>query len=389
MNRREWIKSSGTLLAGFTALSTGFLHRQNSPQKIPRPPGEGRKFIRDDEFMASLSTQEIKARLSANENPFGPSEKAKAALRQSIDGSFRYGWKEMKQLSANIAEKEGVDQEQVMMAAGSSPILLAAAIHFSREGGNIITGDPSYADLPSTAEQMGSEVRWIPLSDDFSLDLEQMEAAVDSDTRLVYICNPNNPTATISDPDELRSFCKRVSKKVPVFIDEAYIEYLDQADANSMMGLVAEGYNVIIARTFSKMYGFAGLRVGYMVAQTEMVSAIGVYTRRGMSVSATSAAAALATYEDAEFILETREKTEVSKAELISVLEGEGYSHIPSFTNFVMFPVRLPGPRFIDEMARRGVSIRSWTFAGQDWCRVTVGTQQDIKLFANAFRQIS
>lgn len=388
MNRKEWLKSSGTLLAGFTALSAGVLPRRNIPLNVQNSI-PSREFISDEEFIAQLPAQNIRARLSANENPFGPSEKAKEAIRQSINGSYRYGFSALREFSGKIAEHEGIEQNQLLLAAGSSPILLAAAIYLNREGGNLITGDPSYADLPSTAEQMGTDVKWIPLKDDFCLDLEKMESAIDDDTSMVYICNPNNPTATALDPEALASFCRRVSEKVPVFIDEAYIEYLDESDANSMMRLVGEGYNLIVARTLSKMYGFAGLRVGYMAAREEMVGNIRAFTRGAMSISATSAAAALATYNDTDFIEATKQMNRESKEALISVLDREGYEHIASSANFVMFPVRLPGDRFVQEMLSRGVSVRSWTFAEKNWCRVTIGTLPEMEIFADAFRQIS
>ena len=389
MNRKEWFKSSGTLLAGFTALSAGILPHSNRVLNARKPIKSSRTFISDAEFLNRLPVQEIRARLSANENPFGPSGKAKEAIRQSIDGSFRYAFEDIIALSEKIADHEGIEQNQVLISAGSTQILLGMAIHLSQEGGNIVTGDPSYADLPSTAEEMGTEVKWIPLKDDFCLDLEGMEAAIDDDTSMVYICNPNNPTATVLDPEELDSFCRRVSKKVPVFIDEAYIEYLDEPDVNSMMSLVAEGHNVIIARTFSKMYGFAGLRVGYMAAPEEMVNKIILLSRGFAAISATSVSAALAAYNDTEFIDITKQKNLESKEALISVLRREGYEHIPSSTNFVMFPVRLPGERFVQEMLNRGVSVRSWTFAEKNWCRVTVGTLPEMEIFADAFRQIS
>ena len=389
MNRKEWFKSSGTLLAGFTALSAGILPRSDRALYARKPIKSTRTFISDGEFLARLPVQELRARLSANENPFGPSDKAKEAIRQSIDGSYRYGFEDIRALSEKIADHEGIDQNQILMAAGSSQILLAAAIYLSHEGGNIVTGDPSYADLPSTAEGMGTDVKWIPLKEDFCLDLEGMEAAIDDDTSMVYICNPNNPTATVLDPEELDSFCRRVSEKVPVLIDEAYIEYLDEPDVNSMMSLVIEGYNVIIARTFSKMYGFAGLRVGYMAAREEMVNKIMPLSRGFASISATSASAALAAYNDTEFIDVTKQKNRESKEALISTLDREGYEHIASSTNFVMFQVRLPGERFVQEMLNRGVSVRSWTFAEKNWCRVTVGTLPEMEIFAQAFREIS
>ncbi|WP_234571223.1 pyridoxal phosphate-dependent aminotransferase [Rhodohalobacter sp. 614A] len=391
MNRKEWLKSAGTVMAGglgFAALPIGLLNGRSKMNKPLRPITSPRRFISDEEFGRQMMPPEIKARLFANENPFGPSEKAKQAIRDSIDGSYRYAMREIGMLSGKIAEYEQLPSENLMFAAGSSPLLLAASLHFSQLG-NIVTGEPSYADLPESAESFGAEVRWIPVNDEYKLDLQAMEAAVDENTSLIYICNPNNPTGTSLEAGELESFCKRVSEKTPVFIDEAYIDYLDEPDKNSMIHLVKEGYNVMIARTFSKLYGFAGLRVGYLVASEEMIETLAPYTPGPFSISATSLAAAAATYMDEEYMSDAKAKSAASKDFLLQTLKQEGYSPIPSDTNFVLFPIHMDGERFIMEMRKRGVGIRSWAFEGKTWCRVSIGKMEEMAFFADAFTQIS
>lgn len=391
INRKEWLKSTGTLLAGglgLAAIPTGMIRGKVLSKTSNRLVTSSRSFISDEEFGKQFAPAKLKARLYANENPFGPSENAKQAIRDSIDGSYQYAMRNIGTLSQKIAEYENLTTRQVMPAAGSSPLLLAAAVHFNQKG-NIITGEPSYADLPRSAEEMGGEVRWIPLDDEYKLDLKAMESAIDENTSLVYICNPNNPTATVLDATELESFCKRVSQKTPIFIDEAYIDYLDEPDQNSMTHLVAEGYNVMIARTFSKLYGFAGLRVGYLVAQEDAIKTLSPYTSGGSSISATSLAAAEATYLEREYIDDVKNKASESKEFLMQTLAREGYSPIQSSTNFTLFPIHMDGKRFIMEMRKRGVGVRSWAFEGKNWCRVSIGTMEEMEYFANAFKQIS
>lgn len=391
MNRKQWLKSTGTLLAGTLGLATmptGMVRGKSLLPKKYRPITSSRRFVSDAEFEKYLAPAELKARLFANENPFGPSESAKQAIRNSIDKSYQYAMRNVGALSQKIADYENITTKQVLPAAGSSPLLLASAVHFSQKG-NIITGEPSYTDLPRSAEEMGAEVRWIPLDDEYKLDLQAMESAVDENTSLVYICNPNNPTATVLDPSELESFCKRVSTKVPVFIDEAYIDYLDEPDQNSMIHLVSEGYDVMIARTFSKLYGFAGLRVGYLVAQEEKIKTLSPYTSGAFSISATSLAAAEATYMEKTYMADVKNQTTDSKAFLMQTLSQEGYSPIPSSANFVLFPIHMDGERFIMEMRKRGVGVRSWAFEGKNWCRVSIGTMEEMEYFADAFKQIS
>ena len=389
MNRKDWLKSSGMLLAGgLTMLSPGAIARERSVKDISKRLGSSRKFVSDMEF-AQLAPPSIKARLNANENPFGPSPKAKEALIAAIDSGNRYSFGPLRELGKKIVEHEGLGEKQILFAAGSSPILTAGAVYYAEQGGNVVAGDPSYSDMPSRIEEFGGEVRWVPLTDEYKLDLKAMEAKVDENTKMVYLVNPNNPTATIVDTAELKSFCKRVSKKATIFIDEAYIEYLDDPDASSMISLVKEGYDVIVARTFSKLYGFAGLRVGYMVASEEMIDTFDKYTRGGMSISATSSAAALATYLDKDYFDEVKSKTQASKDHLYATLEKEGYEYIPSSANFVMFPINMPGRRFTQEMWKREVGVRFWEFNDQNWCRISIGTMEDMELFASAFHQIS
>ncbi|GAB5408447.1 MAG: histidinol-phosphate transaminase [Balneolaceae bacterium] len=389
MNRKDWIKSSGAFFAGgMSLMTTGFVPTIKSTNEIKKMISSSRYFISDEEY-DRIAPQQLDARLNANENPFGPSQKAKEALIKAIDSGNRYSFGPLRELVGKISEHEGITNDQILLAAGSSPILTAGAIYYSQLGGNIVTGDPSYSDMPRRIEEFGGEVRWVPLTSEFKLDLEAMESKIDENTNMVYICNPNNPTATVLDASELMTFCKRVSKKTTVFIDEAYIEYMEDMDAMSMMSLVKDGYDVIIARTFSKLYGFAGLRVGYMVAPEKIIEAFDPYTRGGMSISATSGAAALAAYLDEEYMSMIRTKTKDGKEFLYQTLKKNGYEYIPSATNFAMFPINMDTKRFREEMWKRGVGIRTWDFEDKNWCRVTIGTMKDMEAFASAFTQIS
>jgi histidinol-phosphate aminotransferase len=293
------------------------------------------------------------------------------------------------QLYDKIATYEGVKPQNILMDAGSTPLLLAAAMYYTKGGKNVITGDPSYDDLPSRAEAL--EGKWIkvPLTADYKLDLDAMEAKVDSNTGLVYICNPNNPTATIVDTEKLKAFCERVSKKTTVFVDEAYIDYLPDPQASTMISQVKAGNNVIVARTFSKLYGFAGLRLGYIITQPETVKTFDKYTTQSWSVTATTLAAALAGYREEAFLQDTLKKTLASKEYLYSVLKKEGYEYIPSSANFVMFPLKMEGKKFVGEMMKRGVGVRNWKFNNKDWCRVSIGRMDEMEAFADAFKQLS
>lgn len=386
INRRSWIKSTA-LLAGSTAFFSGAFTKLAAMPKRLQQNMFGDRLA--EEAAILQSTPVMKARLLANENPFGPSPAAKKAIQEALELSYQYPFMRMRELTGKIADFEGIKQSNILMDAGSSPLLMAAALQYCKTGTEIISADPTYNDMPSSAASHGAEWVKVPLTADYKHDLEAMEAKISSNTGLVYICNPNNPTATVLDTDKLKAFCERVSKKVPVFVDEAYIDYMPDPQAASMIDLVKKGHNVIIARTFSKLYGFAGLRCGYVIAQPETIKRLSDFAVGSMSLSATTVAAAIAAYQEKDFLQEALRKTLASKEFLYSVLKKEGYEYIPSSANFVMFPIKMEGPKFAQLMSDKGVGIRVWKFNDKHWCRVSIGRMDEMQAFADAFKQIS
>jgi len=389
INRRNWLKSSA-MLAGGLAVAAGSIDKLSAmPRAKNAPMMPEADFISERDYLNQLPPMDLKAKLNANENPFGPSPTAKKALQEAIDGSFRYPMGSQRVLSQKIADHEGLTSANILLSSGSSPLLQAAAMHFTKGGKTVISGDLSYNDLPGQAARYGGTWIKVPMTKDYKLDLDAMEAKVDANTGLIYICNPNNPTATLLDKDKLKSFCERVSKKTTIMIDEAYIDYLPNPQKVTLMGGVKVGQNIIVARTFSKLYGFAGLRCGYFVGQPDTLRAIGSYTSSGMALSATTIAAAIAGYQETAFLQDALKKAMESKAFLYSTLKKEGYEYIPSSANFVLFPIKMAGDQFSAEMGKRGVGIRVWKYNDKDYCRVSIGTMEEMQVFADAFKQIS
>ena len=385
MDRRKLLKT-GVLMAGGLSLASGLINKLGAK---PVNTCYNHDFISDQSVILN-GPEDLKARLFANENPFGPSPKAKQAIADALAQSYQYPFVFARALMQKIAETEGLTPDNLIMGAGSSELLLAAAILFSQKAGsNIVTGDPSYDDLPSKAEDLNTQWIKVPLTAEYKLDLDAMEKAVNGNTSLVYVCNPNNPTGTFLDIARLKAFVDRVSARVPVFIDEAYIDYLDDPKANSMIGAIKTGKNVIVARTFSKLHGFAGLRVGYAFAQPEMIKKLSLFTTGFAAMSATSLHAAMASYQDTEFLKGALQKTVASKNYLYSVLKKEGYDYVPSFTNFVIFPLKMDSKQFVMEMDKRGVGVRSWQFNKKEWCRISIGRMDEMEAFAAAFTEIS
>jgi len=352
--------------------------------RIYRSPMVREHFLPND-----FKAPKIIAKLSSNENPYGPPMSAQKAVADSVKNGNRYAWKEMYDLVDKIAKKEGVTSEYIMMGPGSSDLLEKVALVTFMNGGNIVSADPCYMSLVSVAKSVGATWKAVPCTADWSHDLKAMEAAIDKDTKLVYVCNPNNPTGAITKGQDLLDFCSRVSEKVPVFVDEAYIELAVGADTQSMVSLLAQKKNVIIARTFSKIMGMAGIRVGYIAAQPEFLAGINKITRGGMGISYTSIFAASASLDDKDFQGNTRKLNHEAKTYLYENLDKMGYKYIPSYTNFVLFPISIPGKELLSKMTAKGIAVRSFDVQNKPWCRVSIGTMDEMKAFVGALGALS
>ena len=390
-NRRQWLRNSALLTGGLTILPSLFNKSAANSGVLKVPTNQFLTDVLTDIQAAEqfAITPKLKARLFANENPWGPSPASKNAIAEALATSYQYSFMNLPDLEKKITDFEGVGTDQILLDCGSSQLLLAAAMHFGKNGGTIITCDPTYDDLLRKASAHDANIVKVPLTADFKFDLDAIEATIDSKTSLVYIVNPNNPTGTALDATKLKAFCDRVSKKVPIFIDEAYIDYLPDPQANSLIENVKKGQNVIVARTFSKLYGFAGLRVGYIIAQPAMIKILGKYTDNGGNISAPTLAAAMVTFKEQPYCSEIIKNTQASKDYLYSVLKAEGYEYIPSVTNFVMFPIKMDGKKFADEMMKRSVGVRYWKMNGKDYCRISIGRMDEMEAFAKAFKEIS
>lgn len=388
MHRREWLRTTALTAGGLGLLPvSGLCETPRASVPIDRA---GRVLY--SPFFAEYVPQSwqpdtLPARLNANENPYGPSEKALEALRAAAGTGNRYAWRELMGLMDAIAGSEGVSPDHIIMGPGSSDLLEKTAMVFFSQGGNVVSADPSYMSLIQVAQASGAHWKPVPLKADWSHDLEAMEAAIDADTKLVYICNPNNPTGTLTPADALLEFCDRVSDKVPVFVDEAYLGFLEADVRQSVVSLVAKGKNVIVARTFSKIHGLAGLRVGYAVALPETLNRIQAITRAGMGISVASIAAARASMDDAAFLDRCRALNASVRDYVYESLKGMGHEPVPSHTSFMIFPIALEGREFLEKMSAQGVGVRAFQFMERNWCRVSMGTREEMDLFLGAVRK--
>ena len=389
LNRRQWLKT-GALALGAVAVTPQSLWSKT----VEEAQINNRRFLYThssfNEFtppkFPDLNT--VRARLVWNENPHGPSKKAAAAFQEAVFDGNHYSWGSLEELVEKIAAYEGVETNQIMMGPGSSDLLGKTAMVLFQEGGNVISADPSYMSLVSVAKAAGGKWKSVKLTPDYQHDLDAMEAAIDDDTKLVYITNPNNPTATITDTKKLYDFCDRVSDRVPVFIDEAYIELSDGGMANSMAPLVAKGKDVYVSRTFSKIHGMAGLRIGYMLGNVDSLETINKVTRGGMGISGPSIAAAKTSMDDAEYLTSCKAKIKEARDYTTDYLAKRGIEFMPSETNFVIFPIDMEGDAFLEQIYERKIVVRAFKFWDQNWCRVSMGTMDEMKIFTDAIDEI-
>lgn len=384
--RRSWIKQTALTTGGIIA-GIGLTKNALANPAFGMKPASPHSLL-ERYHIAPPDIENLKARLLANENPWGPSKKAVAAIAASASKGNRYVYSSSMKMVEILAKKENVSPENILISPGSTDILEKVAFALCLKGGNVVSADPSYLSLVNTAKSIGATWKNIPLRADYAHDLKAMEQAVDSETKLVYICNPNNPTGTITPIAEIIPFCKSVAPKVPVFIDEAYIELMEKSETQTAAGLVKEGYDVIISRTFSKVHGMAGLRIGYMVANAERVKMIQKIVRTEMGISVTSLEGALASLEDVEFQEFTRTNNAINRNYVFGELEKAGMKPIPSYTSFVLFPIQMPVKDMMAKMFEKGVGIRGYEINGKPYGRVSIGTMDELKLFVKTLQGI-
>jgi histidinol-phosphate aminotransferase len=367
MDRRHWLKRSALVTAGLPLM------------RVPRPRTIG----------TSPEAIEGAVWLDENENPFGISAKADRAIIQSTSISNRYPEDDGPELRKLIAGREGIPENHILIGAGSTEILSLAVILYGRDGKQVLMADPGYFDFRNYAVRLKAKLVSVPLNDHYAHDLPGFESRMSRNTSLVYICNPNNPTGTIADGSALRDFCEAASRRSIVLVDEAYHELVEDPRHASMLDLVKKGRNVIVTRTFSKIYGLAGLRIGYGLAGPELIDNLRRVQTNFAPVSALSLAAATASYTDAEYVQSCRQKFAQAKAFFCAELGKMQYSFVPSQTNFVIFQVKVKAKELSDRLKEKKIYVRPFEFFDRNWIRASIGTMQEMQTLADALRSLA
>lgn len=321
-------------------------------------------------------------RLRSNENPYGPSALARKAMSDSVSSSNRYNWELLDELIEKIAQKHTVTPQSIVLGAGSSEILNLVALHCSKKSGNLIIAETTFDYWTVTAENAGLKKIAIPLTADKKHDLSAMLNAIDTDTKMVYVCNPNNPTGTICGSEALLNFINEATKRTKVLVDEAYLDFTDQP---SLAHLVTENKNLIIAKTFSKIYALAGSRIGYAIANPDTIEELSElqFSTNG-SVSVVSASGALASLKDDKFVTDTISLNEEARKYTIEQLENLKIRCIPSHTNFVYFSLENYKKDFFEQLKKNNIlGTKIYEEKGK-WSRITIGTMKEMKQFIKA-----
>ncbi len=342
----------------------------------PYPPG---KPITELAREMGIPVENI-VKLASNENPLGVSPKAKLAVAAALAGVERYP--DQFELIAKIAGRCGVAQNQVVLGNGSNDVLDLIARVFLAQGRSAVFAQHAFAVYPLATLSTGAEPICVPARD-FGHDLDAMLAAIRPDTRVVWIANPNNPTGNFLPYPAVRAFLEKVPADVVVVLDEAYNEYIPPEARVDTAAWVAEFPNLVVCRTFSKIYGLAGLRIGYGVTSAAVADLMN-RVRQPFNVNNLALAGALAALDDDEFLQASYELNRRGMAQIVAALEKLGLDYIPSYGNFVTFKAG-DGAAVNQKLLQQGVIVRPIGGYGMpEWLRVTIGSEAENARFIEA-----
>lgn len=339
---------------------------------------------------AKTNEEEIK-RLLYNENPYGPAEESKKLIAQNLNRSNRYctfhkyDYQALKEL---IAKQEGLKPENILLGHGSFEPLTWLATHYGMDSGEIIVPSPTFDVVGLIGRKIGAQVVPVEVTNDFKMNLSEMDGRVSSKTKLLTLCNPNNPTGTNIDSNALKSFCQLISKKCPVLIDEAYIHFLPDWQKQTMAPLIAEGNNVLIARTFSKIYGMAGLRIGFLLGSSEIIAELESKFTLGFPgnmPNVLSVVAAIGALKDTDFVNQSRKRNAEGRKQLYKAFDKLDIKYIDSQTNFVYFDV-VKFSAFKTLMRKNNIVLAGGWPSKANWARVTIGTPEEMDYFVSKIK---
>jgi histidinol-phosphate aminotransferase len=344
------------------------------------PPLVSRKPL-----LAATTTAGAVVRLSANENPYGPSAAAIEAMRGAFAQAWRYPDESQEGLIDSIARLHSVSRDQVLLGDGSSEILKLAVLSLLAPSRKLVMAAPTFEAIGTYARAAGAEVVTVPLDEAFAHDVAKMGSVTGA--ALIYICNPNNPTGSITPRAAVRTLLASAPATTAILVDEAYHHYAASPDYESVIPLIASQPNLVVARTFSKIYGMAGQRCGYAIGSREMIRRMSVQ-QAWDSINVMALAAANASLADTNHVREGQRLNATTKADVVAALEKLGFAIIPSETNFIMIDVRRDVRPLIGAMRMRGVQVGRLFPALPHHMRVTIGRPEQMTAFVRTFSEV-
>lgn len=350
------------------------------PQLLEMEPYKPGKPIEEVKKELGLS---VVHKLASNENPYGASPKVKERVQEALLHPEIYPDGYAAAVRKKVAEHVGVREEQLLFGAGSDEVILMLCRAFLSNDTNTVMATPTFSQYKQNAVIEGAEIREVPLKDG-KHDLDAMLEAIDDKTKIVWVCNPNNPSGTYSTTSEFESFLKRVPKDVLVVSDEAYLEYVTAKDYPNTIPYLDEYPNLVILRTFSKAYGLAALRIGYGIGNAELIRSLDP-VRPPFNTSTIAHVAAIAALEDQAFISACKEKNRQILGEIMAYCDQKGLTYFPTETNFILIETGIDGDVLFDDLLKKGFIVRSGQALGfPQAIRVTAGTKEQNDAFLQA-----
>lgn len=323
-------------------------------------------------------------KLNKNENPFGVSPLAQSEMRRQIELSNRYSDPEVPAMRERIARLHNLTSDNVLLTPGATSGLGFLGEVFIRPGDEIIVTSPSYPNYYNVTKKAQGVIVDVPMPSTFIPDFNEIMAAITPKTKMVFLCNPNNPTGTICDADALFHFIRNAPSHIIIVVDEAYFEFIADPAYPSTISLIDDNTNLIVVKTFSKIYGLAGARVGYLLSNPEIISYLS-RTATGYFCSRVGMMGAMAAMDDTEFVNMTISENKKCRDYLIEEMKALGFDVWPSYTNFIFFKPTIKSKELADKLYSYGIQIRG-DFT--PYARISIGTMEQCKIAVQAMKDI-
>jgi histidinol-phosphate aminotransferase len=348
------------------------------------------------DYVAGRTIEEIKRKyglasvykLASNENLFGPSGKVKETLKECIDSVNYYPDSDTYEIRTALAGKFNISKDNIIMGDGTDQVIEMICDCFIDRQDNIVTGDPNFLIYEKSALISGGSVKKVPLRPDFSQDIKSILNTADSNTKAIFIASPHNPSGTIISKEDFEYLLRSTGRNVLIVMDEAYYEYMPPQKQFDTVSYISGNPNLIVLRTFSKIYGLAGLRIGYGIADPEIITGLNKI-RLPFNVSSVAQKAAIAALADRDYILKIRDTISNGKDKFYSAFKEAGIEYVESFANFILVKTGEKSGAIVEEFLKNGFIVRPGVNLGlPGYIRVTLATPEIDEKFLMVFIEI-